>query len=210
MFSRRAEILIATSNLGKAREITRALGLLPFKMRTLKEFHFVRPVEETGESYQENATAKALGYAAQTGLYALADDSGLEVDSLRGGPGVRSARFGGSEISDVERNHMLLMSLGHTSSSRRARFVCVSVLAEPSRGGVNSARILAVTNGVCQGKISYVPRGMNGFGYDSVFIPNGHDLTFGELSDSIKDRISHRAQALFQMRNFLKTLNTRT
>src|SRR5918994_6178164 len=104
---RSSEILIATSNEGKAREITRVIAGLPLKIRSLKDFKPLHIVDELGETYEDNAIAKAIGYAAQTGLYAIADDSGLEVDALNGYPGFLSARYGGTGLSDVERNHKL-------------------------------------------------------------------------------------------------------
>ena len=119
------EILIATHNPGKIREVQEALHSFPVKLRYLDEFAHVSSVDEVGRTYEENAALKALGYARQTGVCALADDSGLEVDSLGGKPGVFSARFGGEHASDPDRIQKLLTALSqHRSSDRGARFVC--------------------------------------------------------------------------------------
>lgn len=205
-----SEVLVATSNKGKASEIRRVLKGLPFKIRTLRDFPFLHSVEELGESYQENATTKAIGYSAQTGMYTLADDSGLEVHALHGRPGIHSARFGGTKISDVERNQLLLMSLLHTHIHRAARFVTVAVLAAPEQSKPPTVRVLHTAKGICEGVIASTSRGQNGFGYDSIFIPNGYDRTFGELSDEIKNRVSHRTQAFLQMRDFLTWVSNQT
>jgi XTP/dITP diphosphohydrolase len=211
MTSGPTQILIATSNEGKVREITRAFTDLPLALRTLRDFPFVRFVEEIGETYEENAISKAIGYSAQTGLYAVADDSGLEVDALDGDPGFFSARYGGGELAENERNLKLLSSLAHIDiNGRAARFVSVVVLAEPLKDKPNAARVLAVTKGVCEGTIAFTSQGAHGFGYDSIFIPNGHDKTFGELPDSVKNRISHRAQSLLKIRTVLKELLEQT
>ncbi|HKO42560.1 MAG TPA: non-canonical purine NTP pyrophosphatase [Pyrinomonadaceae bacterium] len=205
------ELLIATSNEGKAREITRAFSGLPLQIRSLKDFPSLHLVDEQGVTYEENAIAKAVGYAGQTGLYAIADDSGLEVDALDGRPGFLSARYGGAALSDVERNNKLLTSLAHIDvSERTARFVSVAVLAKPSEDTMPAARVLGIERGICEGKIALTQRGDHGFGYDSVFIPRGYNESFGELTDSIKDRISHRAQSILRIRALLKHLITQT
>ena len=201
------ELLIATSNEGKSREISRVLSPLPIQIRSLRDFPFLHLVDETAETYEENAIAKAVGYAAQTGLYALADDSGLEVDALAGRPGVLSARYGGIALLDVDRNQKLLTSLAHIDGpNRAARFVSVAVLAKPSEDTTTKGTVLAVERGICEGRIALTQRGDHGFGYDSIFIPNGYHESFGELTDLIKDKISHRAQSMLRMRAFLEHL----
>jgi non-canonical purine NTP pyrophosphatase (RdgB/HAM1 family) len=206
-----SKILIATSNEGKAREISRALSGLPLHILSLKDFTSLHIVDERGETYEENAIAKAIGYAAQTGLYAIADDSGLEVDALDGCPGFLSARYGGTGLSDVERNHKILTSLAHLDESKRAaRFVSIAVLAKPSEDTSTTGSVLAIARGVCEGRIAFTLRGDHGFGYDCIFIPSGYHESFGELPDSIKDQISHRAQSMLQMRNLLKNLLKQT
>lgn len=202
------EILIATHNPGKIREVQEALHPLPVKLRYLSEFPNVSSVNEVGQTYEENAVLKALGYAGQTGLYALADDSGLEVDSLGGKPGLFSARFGGEHASDRDRIQRLLAALARRGSSERAaRFVCCMALAgwQPSQdpGDRGDPRLLTVAEARCEGAVASQPKGANGFGFDPVFVPAGYLATFAELPPEVKARISHRAQALAEIRAFL-------
>ena len=201
------EILIATHNPGKIREVQEALHSLPVKLRYLSEFPNVSSVNEVGQTYEENAVLKALGYARQTGLYALADDSGLEVDSLGGKPGLFSARFGGEHVSDRDRIQQLLAALARRGSSERAaRFVCCMALAgwQPTQEpGGRELRLLTVAEAKCAGLIALQVKGENGFGFDPVFVPAGYLATFAELPTEVKARISHRAQALAEIRAFL-------
>ena len=198
------ELLVATSNEGKTREIQHALQGLPLQFRQLKDFPSLHIVDEVGNSYEENATLKAKHYASQTALCAIADDSGLEIDALRGLPGVRSARYGGKGLSDRGRNQLILSSLiGTKSSNRTARFVCHIAVAEPLIGTDQPARIRTIVQGSCMGKIAFTPSGRNGFGYDTIFVPQGYEETFGELPIDVKNRISHRAQALSLLREYL-------
>jgi XTP/dITP diphosphohydrolase len=206
---RRLQLLIATTNRGKLAEIHSAFGGLPITVRRLDEFPDILPVEEVSETYQQNATLKALCYSRQTGLFALADDSGLEVDALEGGPGPLSARFGG-ELSDTQRNQKLLSVLApYPMSKRTARFVCSMVFAgwplDEAHCPEADPRVLAVTEGTCEGNIADGPRGHNGFGFDPVFVPSRYKYTFAELSSQIKNEISHRAKALAAMRLFLES-----
>jgi XTP/dITP diphosphohydrolase len=203
------EILIATHNPGKIREIQAMLGSLPVKLRLLREFTDISAVEETGETYGENARLKALSYARQTGLWALADDSGLEVEALGGMPGVFSARFGGELLSDRERSEGLLLALSHHShSTRAARFVCSTALAGwragDKRSDTSEPTLLNVTEGICDGFIVTALRGGNGFGFDPIFAPTGHSQTFAELPREVKGKISHRAKAIANIKVFLK------
>ena len=198
------EVLIATGNEGKIREIKQALHGLPLGFRLLNDFPELRFVNEVGATYEENAKLKALDYSRQTSTYTLADDSGLEVEALGRLPGLHSARYGGVGMSDSARIERLLASLaGVEVSKRTARFISFMVLAGPVRRRNNQQRVLSVTSGICQGRIARAPRGPNGFGYDPVFVPQGYQETFGQLSGVIKNQISHRAQALLQMRIFL-------
>lgn len=202
------DILIATRNPGKIREIQQLLRSLPLKLRLLDEFAEVSSVEETGQTYEENASLKALGYAKQTGVCALADDSGLEVEALGGMPGVFSARFGGEHLSDRERTEKLLLALSHHSDSgRAARFVCSMALAgwRPEKQQTESSepRLLNVTEGICDGFIATRLHGGNGFGFDPAFTPIGYRETFAELPSEVKGKISHRAKALAAMQVFL-------
>ena len=191
-----SELLIATSNSGKVKEIEVVLGDLPLTLRFLDASQPICKPDESGETYAENAIIKATDYARQTGLCALADDSGLEVDWLDGAPGLKSARFGGG--SDADRVDLLLSKLaGATDSDRRARFVSVVAIVHPEAGLMN------VAEGECRGAIIHEPRGSNGFGYDPIFVPDGYQLTFAQLPAEIKNKISHRARALASTREFL-------
>ena len=199
------ELLIATNNKGKLREVHEALHSLPVKLRYLNEFSHVSLVDEVGRTYEENAVLKSLGYAKQTGVCALADDSGLEVDALGGGPGVYSARFGGENLSDRDRTQKLLSQLSKQALLRRgARFVCCMALAGwQRRPGEGEPRLLTLSEAKCEGSIVTEARGTNGFGFDPVFVPEGYLATFAELPNEVKARISHRAQALAGIRAFL-------
>ncbi|HEX8708546.1 MAG TPA: RdgB/HAM1 family non-canonical purine NTP pyrophosphatase [Pyrinomonadaceae bacterium] len=193
-----SELLVATRNAGKVLEYRALLDALPFRLRTLDEFPAVAEVEETGETFAENAALKAGAYAAATRLWTLADDSGLEVDALGGAPGIFSARYGGAGASDAERINRLLEELsGFEAHQRGARFICAIAIADPE------AQIANLSTGKCEGRIATRPGGAHGFGYDPVFIPEGYERTFGELPDEIKEKISHRAQALAGTRSFL-------
>jgi XTP/dITP diphosphohydrolase len=204
----RLQLLIATHNAGKIRELQQALLELPVDLRHLAEFPNISTVAETGNTYEQNATLKALAYAEQSGISAIGDDSGLEVDALDGKPGVLSARYGGDNATDEDRTRKLLRELmAQPDRERKARFVCCIVFAGWGLGSrVNEGeapRVLNVSLGVCEGKIAEEPRGTAGFGYDPVFIPNGYSETFGELSAGVKARLSHRAKALSDTRRFL-------
>ncbi len=190
------ELLIATHNRGKVREIEDALKELPLKPRYLHEFPHVPSIEESGSSYAQNASIKAKFYSDETGLCSLADDSGLEVEALGGAPGLKSARFAGAGATDEERTRLLLLELNKTNDrNRRARFVCVVAIVI---GG--STNILT---GTCKGKIADAPRGTNGFGFDPIFIPDGLESTFAELPTDVKSSMSHRGKALASAREYL-------
>lgn len=192
------ELLIATRNPGKVQEFSRLLRDLPVRTRGLADFPDACEVEETGETFEENAAIKARVCSALTGLPTLADDSGLQVDALGGEPGVRSARYAGPHATDADRNALLLSELSAThDADRRARFVCVLALIRPADDS------LKLFKGTCEGRIGPEPRGAGGFGYDPIFIPDGYEESFGELPPEVKDRISHRAVALAAVRSFL-------
>jgi XTP/dITP diphosphohydrolase len=193
-------LLLGTRNPGKLKEITSMLEGSGWTFSSLQEFEQVGAAEENGDTYSENAIAKAQFYAAETGLIALADDSGLEVAALAGAPGVYSARYAGEHASDAERRELLLSELSKTSNAdRRARFVSVVAIADPT------GAILNVAKGICEGTITFTPRGEGGFGYDPLFIPDGYTQTFAELPEDLKNRISHRALALVQAKDFLRS-----
>jgi XTP/dITP diphosphohydrolase len=195
------ELLIATHNAGKIRELTALLSNLPLRLRRLSEFPQIEEVEETGETFAANAELKARLYSRQTNLWTLADDSGLEVDALGGAPGVLSARYSGVNATDAERNALLLAALNGTDDPQRtARFICVIALYELE------SETTKLFTGACEGRISRHPRGNNGFGYDPLFIPTGYAQTFGELPDELKQQLSHRARALAGVRAYLQGL----
>lgn len=188
------KLLIASLNPGKITELTNLLYAPQVKIVSIKEFAGIDEVPETGSTFAENARLKASGYALQTGLLSLADDSGLEVAALGGRPGVLSARYGGPDTTFAEKITELLAEVAVTGDeTRRARFVCSMAVAD-SKG-----EILFATEGVCEGRIAHEPRGVGGFGYDPIFIPNGFDLTFGELPEMVKRKISHRSKAFEQI-----------
>jgi XTP/dITP diphosphohydrolase len=186
------KLLIATNNQGKVREYEVLLQDLPSVRITFPaQEGLALEVEETGETFVENAHLKALSFARASGLPTLADDSGLEVDALDGAPGVRSARYAGPGTDDVGRYRKLLAELEDVPPSRRsARFRCVVALALPD-GEVHTAE------GTCEGEIGFSPRGEFGFGYDPVFVVAGHGgQTMAELPPEVKNQISHRARAV--------------
>lgn len=194
-------LLVGTRNKGKLKELHELLLDLPIDLRSLDDFPGVVDIAETGATFTENATLKAIGYAAETHLVAIADDSGLEVEALGGSPGVFSARYAGEGASDSERITKLLAALSDIPTPQRAaRFVSAIVIANAE------GQILNVSIGKCEGRLSFEPRGSEGFGYDPVFIPNGYERTFAELPPEIKNQISHRGIALLSARDFLRTL----
>jgi XTP/dITP diphosphohydrolase len=195
------ELLVATGNAGKLREIRALLGDLPITLVSLADFPTIEGVAETGSTFAENAALKALGYARQAGVLTLADDSGLEVDELGGAPGVRSARYLGEHASYADRMNALLTALkAAKEDARTARFVCALAIASDKQ------EMLYTTEGTCEGLIVHSPQGSGGFGYDPVFMPRGFTQTFGELPANIKNGISHRGRALAKAHQFLASL----
>lgn len=184
------EIIIASSNEGKIREITAAFADSGIKWLTQSDFKDWPVIEETEPTFEGNARKKAEILAAYFNKIALADDSGLEVDALNGAPGVTSARYSGPAANTDSNNAKLLAELdGIPYNERTAKFTCVMVLASPQR-------IIETTEGFVRGHIVMKPSGEKGFGYDPLFIPNGCDHTMAELSLDDKNRISHRGRAL--------------
>ena len=195
-------LLLGTRNPGKVIEIVSILAESGWSFSSLQEFPNVGEAEENFTTFAENAIAKAQFYASATGLCALADDSGLEVEALGGAPGVFSARYAGANASDADRRSLLLSELGKTGDTTRgARFVAVVAISKPN------GEILNVSEGICNGTITFAPRGTGGFGYDPLFIPDGYTQTFAELPDTIKNQISHRARALSGTATFLSQLD---
>jgi len=200
-------LLIATSNIGKVKEISEALKDFSFKIKTLQDFTEIEPPEETGKTFFENAYLKAKYYAEKTGLMCLADDSGLEVDVLNKAPGIFSSRFAGKNATDEENNKKLLKLLeGIPLEKRKARFICVMVVYHPS------GKYIA-TEGIWEGLIGFEPRGSYGFGYDPIFlVPEyNYEKTAAELPIEEKNKISHRGKALAKLKkvlpDFLKSIN---
>jgi len=195
-------LLLGTRNPGKVIEIKSILDGSGWSFSSLAEFPGVGEAEENFITFAENAIAKAQFYAAATGLCALADDSGLEVAALGGAPGVFSARYAGANASDADRRALLLSELVKTCDTNRgARFVAVVAIANPN------GTVLNLSEGICEGSITFAPRGTGGFGYDPLFIPDGYNQTFAELPDTVKNLISHRARALMGTKDFLSQLD---
>lgn len=195
------KLLVATNNPGKLGEYREMLAGLPVALTYLAAEGLDFDVEESGLTFRRNAEIKAQAFARASGLLTLADDSGLEVDALGGAPGVRSARYAGPEASDVDRYQKLLTELAGTPQGQRAaRFRCAVALAQPDGTVVTS-------EGTCEGEIGFSPRGTHGFGYDPVFIVQGHGgLTMAELTPETKNSISHRGRALLAARPLLERL----
>jgi XTP/dITP diphosphohydrolase len=197
-------LLIATGNAGKQREYRRLLADLPLELVSPDEIGLDLVVEETGGTFEANAILKASTYAEASGLAALADDSGLEVDALDGFPGVRSSRWVGGD--DDARIMSLLRRLADVDAERRtARFRAVAALVTPDGS-------LLTAHGTVEGRIASAPRGEHGFGYDPVFLveDGGHegDLTIAELPPDEKDRLSHRGRAVSGLMEHLRALGT--
>lgn len=182
------QILIATRNRHKLGEIRAILDTPGIEWLDLSGFPDAPPVVEDLPTFEGNAVKKAAETAAFTGLWTLADDSGLEVAALGGAPGVLSARYAGEPCSDAANNRKLLAALDG-GADRTARFRCVVALAHP-RGDCRWVE------GRCDGRIVDTPRGAGGFGYDPLFVPDGFDRTYAELDPAVKNAISHRARAL--------------
>lgn len=192
------KLLLATRNRNKVVEMTHALGGTGWRVAVMSDIPDAPEVKEDGATFQENALKKARVAARVSGLWTLAEDSGLEVDALGGEPGVKSARYAGEGAGDVDRVRKVLDRLGDLPAERRtARFCCVMCLVDPAGNET-------CFEGCCEGSIAMEARGAAGFGYDPVFIPQGHDRTFAELGLDVKGRISHRARAMEQVIRFLK------
>jgi XTP/dITP diphosphohydrolase len=185
------ELVVATRNTHKTREIQQILGP-EFKVRDLLAHPEVSEVPESGTSFEENANVKALAVSKQLPTLVIADDSGLEVDALGGAPGIYSARYAGTQATDTQKVQKLLDELAQVHAKgdvRRARFRCVVAVAR-------NGNLLETFEGVVEGKIADEIRGESGFGYDPIFVPDGFEKTFGELTDQVKNTISHRGKAM--------------
>jgi XTP/dITP diphosphohydrolase len=190
------EIVIATKNPHKVTEMTNLLEPLGFEVKTLYDYPKLGPIDETGETFQENALIKAKTLSDITGKAVISDDSGLEVEALDGAPGVYSARFAGENVSYDENNRMLLKKMKR-KTDRSARFVTTICYYQPGETPV-------FFTGTLNGKIAKDYKGLNGFGYDPLFIVKGTDKHLAEYSLVEKNEISHRAKALRKLIDYLK------
>ena len=198
-----SRLVIATTNPGKIREIRQLLAGLPFDLLTLDAWPHVTAPEETGQTFEENARAKALYYAAATGELTVAEDSGLAIDALGGAPGVESARYGGADLPYPAKFALIHDALrakqgaADTGNGHTARFVCAVALAQ-------GARILFETRGTVEGRIAPEPKGSGGFGYDPIFFYPPFAQTLAEAGDR-KAAVSHRGEAFRALAAFLES-----
>jgi XTP/dITP diphosphohydrolase len=192
------ELLIATKNKGKMREIRELLKDFKLKITSLEDYPDMPVIEEDGKTFAQNALKKAVTIAMYTGKLTLGEDSGIEVKALDNQPGIYSARFSGPNATDEKNNQKMLRLLkGKPMSKRRARYRCFAALVD-RRG------IIDVVSGSCSGLITTKYQGTNGFGYDSLFLIPKYNKTFGELDPSIKAKISHRAKAFQKIKKSLQ------
>ena len=195
------ELVVATRNTHKTREIQHILGP-DFRVRDLGAHPEVTEIVESGISFEENAKLKALTASKQLPALVIADDSGLEVDALDGAPGIYSARYAGTNATDTDKIDKLLRELVRvraTEDGRRARFRCVVAIAR-------NGDLLGTFEGIVEGRIADNVRGVLGFGYDPIFVPDGFEQTFGELPVEVKNAISHRAKAVHALADRLRRL----
>ena len=193
------ELIVASRNKGKVNEIMELLSDLPVKVTSLFDYPKLPDVIEDGKTYKANALKKAVAVAKATGTMTIADDSGIEVAVLGNAPGIYSSRFAGKGASEKDRNRKLFEMLqGMPMSKRRARYRCVVALVD------GKAKTISVAQGTCGGYITTRERGTNGFGFDPVFLLKRYGKTFGELSPSLKAKISHRARALKKVKGIIK------
>ena len=205
----RSHILVATRSTHKLRELRELLGLRA-ELIDLDDVGIDAEVVEDGETFEANAAKKARFFASLSGLPTLADDSGLEVDALGGGPGVRTRRYAGENATDEENNVKLLGALaGLEAAQRGARYRCVLALALPELRGPNGGLRIRLTRGTLAGRIAVAPKGDGGFGYDPIFEPAVEKpgaRTLGEWTAEAKNRISHRGKAARRMHGILVDL----
>jgi XTP/dITP diphosphohydrolase len=193
------ELLIATTNAGKLREIEGLLADVPFELTSLVAWPQLAAPEETGRTFEENARAKSLYYGAATGRLTVAEDSGLEIDALGGAPGIESARWGGPGHTYPEKFALIYEALRAADTLESpARFVCALALTR-------NERILFETRGIVEGRIAPVPKGNGGFGYDPIFFYPPLGRTLAEVEDE-KSTVSHRGRAFGELRRFLLDL----
>lgn len=197
------DLLIGTSNPGKLNELRELLAGVPLRLFDLRAVGLAQlNVEETGDTLEDNARLKSQAYAQASGMLTMADDTGLYIDALGGAPGIYPARYGGPELTMADRRQKVLRELsGVPDEQRTARFVAVIALTDPLRGET------MVVRGECPGRIAQEERlGEHGFGYDPIFVPDGHELPFSLLTPDVKNQISHRARAAQRIRPILAAL----
>ncbi len=198
------KIVLATRNKHKVEEIKQILEIYldpnlysQLEILDISNFPWVPEIEEDGKTFAENALKKARVIHELTGLCSIADDSGIEVDFLNGEPGIYSARYAGERATDYENNEKLLRLLdGVPIEKRTATFRCVLAYVD--------GRVEKIFEGATKGKVIFEPRGMGGFGYDPLFVPDGYELTYAEMPKDLKNRISHRSKALQKFAEFLR------
>jgi XTP/dITP diphosphohydrolase len=185
------ELVIASTNVHKIREFRSMLkSLAKIDLLSLCDFPEYHPPEETGDTFEENASAKAAHAASELNRWVIADDSGLVVPSLGGAPGVYSARYAGNDATDLDNRKKLLSEMAHLmEEDRHAFYECCISLASPEG-------IKKIARGTCEGALLSSERGSGGFGYDPLFVKHGYNKTFAELGESVKNRVSHRRKAL--------------
>lgn len=199
-------LLIATNNPGKLQEFRRLLAATPWQPVSPADLGLRLDVAEIGATFEENVLLKAHAFADASRMLALADDSGIEVVALGGGPGVHSARYGGPGLTDDDRIRLLLRELtGVPREHRQCRYVAVVAIAWPAYDDHTLARAF---HGTCDGTVALEPAGSNGFGYDPVFYVPAHGMTMAQLSPAAKDAISHRGVALRKAAAFLQSIET--
>ena len=195
------ELVVASRNKGKVREIKELLADLPFKVTSLLDYPHIPEIIEDGKTYRANALKKAREVARATGKMTMSDDSGLEVKALGHAPGIYSSRFAGEGASEKARNKKLFAMLkGVPSSKRQARYRCVVALVNAK------GQELGVVQGTCSGYVTTREMGHNGFGFDPLFLLKRYNKTFGQLPSALKAKISHRARALKKFRLLLDRL----
>ena len=194
------KIVFATTNEGKVKEIKEILAGFPIEVVSMKEMNITADIEENGATFEENSLIKARAVSKFTGLPALADDSGLEVDYLNGEPGIYSARYLGRDTDYDYKNNYIIDKLKEAKGEERsARFVCVISLVLPDGREF-------VKKGVMEGRIGYEIKGENGFGYDPIFFLPEYGKTSAEISAEEKNKISHRGKALSAMKELIASL----
>ena len=193
-------IVLATRNRYKIKEIKKILGSLSVEISSALDFPGLEEIEEDGTTLEENAVKKAIVVSKFTQQLAIADDSGLEADALEGRPGVYSSRFAGKDATYDDNNRKLLELMEYVPpKNRSSRFVCIVAIAD-------KGKIKKIIKGICEGIIAFEPKGKTGFGYDPLFIIPQYSKTFAELGPEIKNKISHRAKAFLKTKKFLEEI----